>query len=286
MSTRTPDDEPPVEHPRPAGEDTPAGRNGSPSPSAGDDTRPAPLDRQVAVALDTLDTVLDAVEKLTVRVSTLEGSAGEDGSLTGPRRSVFRFAETAPDQDQGPEALQEAVRRAMRAWQALHAWVDWLVATYRLHQLIPTCWPQHPQLVEELVGLYISWRAAWRDDGPADAIVVFHERLYRARDRWLDANWGNQCRAARHDVGGIDNGDNYRSWADAPGRDAALRAARDRSIVLLKGAPHPRHHRPATHGTGADSAETTGAAADGAAADGAVPGAVGHGVHTEAGRQR
>lgn len=232
---------------------TPHGESGEPG-GAGNghgDMRPAPLDRQIATALDSIDKMMDTVEGLAARVATLErggGDPGTNGTHYGITRSAFRFHTYAPDDPDDRDALQKAVRRTARSWQTLHDWVDWLVATYRLHQLIPACWPEHPQLVEELIGLCVSWTAAWSDDGPADAIVTFHERLYRARDRWLDQNWGNYHRDGHHDPRGIDDAGNYHTWAHTRGRDAALRAARDRSIAALQKAPHPRHLCPAASG--------------------------------------
>lgn len=58
-------------------------------------------------------------------------------------------------------------------------WVGWLRRRYPLARKIPPCWPQHPELVEELTALWLAWQAAYTGpDPPLTGAADFH-------DRWL-----------------------------------------------------------------------------------------------------
>lgn len=59
-----------------------------------------------------------------------------------------------------PRPWPDRVDRA--DWEELVEWVDWLQRTYefRGEYTVHPCWPAHPGVVQELAGLYHSWRAA------------------------------------------------------------------------------------------------------------------------------
>lgn len=72
----------------------------------------------------------------------------------------------------GPQASEEL-------WRQLTDWVAWTRSRYPLARKIPPCWAEHPELVEELTALYLSWQHAYESlDAPLTAAAEWH-------DRWL-----------------------------------------------------------------------------------------------------
>jgi hypothetical protein len=188
-----------------------------PTDPAGGADREATLEERVNAALDTCNDVLDALEVLPgllQRVKQLEGNRGSGGDAgeasEAVARSDYRFEAYPTPAD---EAEQEQSRqRATLAWAQLLPWVRWLVATFRLSSVVPACWPLHPAVREELISLRVSWADAWADDAPADAPLVWLERLERARARLGDGNWGMARCDGIHHASGLDNASIYQQW--------------------------------------------------------------------------
>ena len=70
-------------------------------------------------------------------------------------------------------------------WTELTTWVDTLSTDYSLNRqyVIPLCWPQHPGVVEDLAGLWSSWKksaiaAQTARRGGTNDYIAWH-------DRWL-----------------------------------------------------------------------------------------------------
>lgn len=72
----------------------------------------------------------------------------------------------------GPRAAEEL-------WSQLREWVAWLRYRYPLAKKIPECWPDHPELVEELTALWLAWQAAYEQ---RDAVLTAPADWH---DRWL-----------------------------------------------------------------------------------------------------
>lgn len=84
-------------------------------------------------------------------------------------------------------------------WHAsLGAWVPWLVTSYHLQERVPPCWSQHPQLVEELTGLWLCWRDAWLTPATPWMPTRFHAELAGALGR-INSLWPTACSTARHE---------------------------------------------------------------------------------------
>jgi hypothetical protein len=197
--------------------------------------RPATLAEQAAAALDVSHDVLTVLEELVKRIDALE-QAHQSG-IGLETRTDFRFEQYPPAETDGDRHSQ--IERVRRAWERLDAWVDWLIATYKLTAVIPPCWPEHPTLREELVGLRVAWSGAWSNRASHEAIVIFHEKLATARNRLLDGNWGNPRCAGQHADSGLDQAEQFHAWAATEGRSRALITARDRALVLVRaGWPH------------------------------------------------
>jgi hypothetical protein len=192
--------------------------------------RPATLAEQAAAALDVSRDVLTALEELVKRIDALEQAREAGKGLE--TRTDFRFEQYPPAKTDGDRHSQ--LERVRRAWQRLDAWVDWLVATYKLTAVIPPCWPEHPTVREELIGLRVAWTGAWTNRASHEAIVIFHEKLTNARNRLLDGNWGNPRCAGQHAETGLDQADQFHAWAATDSRSRALITARDRALVLVR----------------------------------------------------
>ncbi|NUU15841.1 hypothetical protein HP550_01070 [Cellulomonas humilata] len=83
--------------------------------------------------------------------------------------------------------------------EALADWVSWLKDRYRLdHRVVPECWAQHSELVEELSALHLAWQVAYASTSPADAALTWHERFAMARIRFGDWVARTGCRPDAH----------------------------------------------------------------------------------------
>lgn len=82
------------------------------------------------------------------------------------------------------------------AWEQLRAWVTWLTGRYRLtlEDRLPQCWPQHPELIEELWALR-AWRAeAYGPEGSGQSAVYWHQALVTFLTH-VSSWWAGGCRA-------------------------------------------------------------------------------------------
>lgn len=81
----------------------------------------------------------------------------------------------------------------------LDVWVTWLVERYRLdHRVVPPCWTQHPELIEELSALQLAWQGAFSTSAVSDAPLNWHERFASARLRIGDWVSRTGCRPDAH----------------------------------------------------------------------------------------
>ena len=104
----------------------------------------------------------DTFVGLVERIEGIESDAGSAASI--PTAWCWR--------DLGPRAGEEL-------WDQLTDWVDWVRSRYPLARKIPTCWVDHPEIVEELTALWLAWQAAYQDrNASLTAAADWH-------DRWL-----------------------------------------------------------------------------------------------------
>lgn len=207
---------------------SPADRGPHDGPEQAD--KPAPLADQVQAALDVCDEVVTVLDDVVRRVTVLEGQ--RRGGAGPENRAHYRFEFYPPAENTEDEGAQ--LKKVLGAWQRLDEWVSWLVATYKLTSVVPPCWPEHPGLREELIGLRVAWAGAWTPGSSHEAIVIWHEKLFHARTRMLDGNWGCPRCDSRHDDSGVELAETYHAWTDDPRRSPALIAARDRSIATVR----------------------------------------------------
>jgi len=81
----------------------------------------------------------------------------------------------------------------------LEPWVEWLAGHYTLdHRIIPPCWAQHWELIEELSALHTAWQDAYAETSHGDAPLTWHERFAPARQRLTDWVARTGCRANEH----------------------------------------------------------------------------------------
>ncbi|WP_310962470.1 hypothetical protein [Nocardioides terrisoli] len=107
-------------------------------------------------------------------VDTAAGLAAriDDLETTGNTSSIAASSTAWCWRNLGPKGRDEL-------WRQLTDWVGWLRARYPLARTIPTCWAEHPEVVEELTALWLAWQQAYEDnDPPLTAAADWH-------DRWL-----------------------------------------------------------------------------------------------------
>jgi hypothetical protein len=94
--------------------------------------------------------------------------------------------------------------QATQVWAWLIDWTGWLVERYQLAEELPACWPLHAPLIEELAALAAAWHDAYDELAPADAPLLWHERLARCRIRLRDWDDYTRCRNGTHTLRRLD----------------------------------------------------------------------------------
>jgi hypothetical protein len=95
-----------------------------------------------------------------------------------------------------PEWHQMTEPDYVLAWAQLREWTAWLASRYRLalEDRLPHCWPQHPELIEELWALR-AWRAeAYGPEGAGQSAVYWHQALVTFLTH-VSVWWAGGCRA-------------------------------------------------------------------------------------------
>jgi hypothetical protein len=138
--------------------------------------------RRLTEAVDELHRLhLDLAEQVTAQAKTGARPRKAPASVPWPLRWRGIDRQTGAD-----------------VWAWLIDWTRWMVERYQLAEEIPPCWPQHPPLIEELTALAAAWHDAYDEAAPADAPLVWHERLARARLRLRDWDDLTRCRTGVH----------------------------------------------------------------------------------------
>ena len=102
------------------------------------------------------------------------------------------------------------------AWEQLRDWTAWLVGRYRLvlEDRLPACWPQHPELIEELWALR-AWRTeAYGPEGAGQSAVYWHQALVAFLGH-VSIWWAGGCRAGHANLSTDLSPEQIREWADA-----------------------------------------------------------------------
>lgn len=145
-------------------------------------TDPVPVDEQPAADETaepeprsepyTLDEVSAGLEALAGTVERMGGDFAEAveelaGANVAVRDQVAQIKAQVEhlvkkERESRIEPSPWAGRAGAQDWEELVVWVDWLQASYGYlaEFKIHPCWPAHPGVVEELAGLYHSWRHA------------------------------------------------------------------------------------------------------------------------------
>lgn len=83
--------------------------------------------------------------------------------------------------------------------EELDLWVDWLTDRYRLdHRVVPHCWHDHPEILEELSALHLAWQGAYASTAMPDAPLRWHEQFAAACARLNDWVARTGCRPDAH----------------------------------------------------------------------------------------
>jgi len=151
------------------------------------------------------------VEQLSSLIRTVAHGVGEDTDALG--RGLLALTERLDDmdpaapqpvpaaagsggKDSGPKPQAWVDYASEKDWHELAKWVDWLHITYDLrpNMRVPTCWPAHRGVAEELAALWAAWRQAATEARPsvvdADGVEqpgpqADSSSLLYFHDRWL-----------------------------------------------------------------------------------------------------
>lgn len=126
------------------------------------------------------------------------------------------------------------------AWEQLRHWTGWLIGRYRLalEDRLPTCWPQHPELIEELWALR-AWRTeAYGAEGSGQSAVYWHQALATFLGH-VSAWWAAGCRAGHTNPDTDLTPEQTRAWASADPLAGIPLALRPTASVLTDPATDP-----------------------------------------------
>ncbi|MDC7120588.1 hypothetical protein OMK64_03460 [Cellulomonas fimi] len=83
--------------------------------------------------------------------------------------------------------------------EELDLWIGWLVERFQLdRRVVPACWHDHTELIEELSALHLAWQGAYATTANADAPLRWLEQFAAARTRLSDCVARSGCRPAEH----------------------------------------------------------------------------------------
>lgn len=102
------------------------------------------------------------------------------------------------------------------AWEQLRDWTAWLIGRYRLvlEDRLPACWPQHPELIEELWALR-AWRSeAYGSEGTGQSAVYWHQALVAFLGH-VSGWWAGGCRAGHSSAATDLTPEQTGAWAEA-----------------------------------------------------------------------
>jgi hypothetical protein len=126
------------------------------------------------------------------------------------------------------------------AWEQLRDWTAWLIGRYRLllEDRLPACWPQHPELIEELWALRAWRREAYGDEGSGQSAVYWHQALITFLTH-VSVWWAGGCRAGHTspDVGL--EPEHTDAWARADPLAGIAQPLRPASSILTDPATDP-----------------------------------------------
>jgi hypothetical protein len=184
-------------------------------------------------------------EQLLELRDLIEGDSSGGSASRGPGSRPVVWAELS-------------AQESAQTWEALAAWVGWLRGRYPLAQKVPLCWWRHPELVEELTALWLSWREAYVEKGaPLSAGADWHGRwLPEAIRRIRAGGWNIGCEGEHrpvvetlYDGRAVDDHDAFRAAMTATAQDhggdhmltddltRALAEGRAKRLGELPGAP-------------------------------------------------
>jgi hypothetical protein len=161
---------------------------------------------------------------------------------TRPSRLTRRpRTEPAPDapEQAAPQSAGIAEWHAMTepeyvlAWEQLREWTTWLISRYRLtlEDRIPPCWPEHPELIEELWALR-AWRTeAYSPEGNGQSAVYWHQGLVTFLGH-VSAWWAGGCRAGHTEAETEIYGFQTDLWASADPLNGIPEAMRPTASIL------------------------------------------------------
>lgn len=166
------------------------GEHDQPRTAEGIGVDPAEMEEILDAIDDHLVTHTQGLDRHTQQIAAMTQQLNKltdmdkNGEPKVPHLQRFRFERVEPE-------------LAAAAQDELAAWVPWLVTTFGLEDQVPPCWARHDGLSEELAGLYLGWSAAWSTDSDPSGPLVWHERLYRFRDRARAWGHGVSCNETR-----------------------------------------------------------------------------------------
>jgi hypothetical protein len=169
------------------------------------------------------------------------------GRLTrGPRIGPGTSAtgESLSVSSQAPASLAEwhAMREPehVLAWEQLRAWTAWLIGRYRLvlEDRLPGCWPQHPELIEELWALR-AWRIeVYGPEGTGQSAVYWHQALVTFLGH-VSGWWAGGCRAGHASPDTSLSPEQARAWASADPLAGVPRSIRPPASIRTDPATDP-----------------------------------------------
>jgi hypothetical protein len=124
-----------------------------------------------------------------------------------------------PSADAPIDWMRISGRERLLAWQQLATFVEALVLRFDMHLDVTPCWWRHGEAVEELTGLWLSRKAAYRKGAGIHTAQPWLNSLEGSRERLRD-------RLATCREGHIDTSMRGRVWMDDATRAAFIEAVR------------------------------------------------------------
>ena len=136
-----------------------------------------------------------AINRLTTEVAALTDRLADDTAALQDQLASLVASTAAPPKPGGDvprpwswRDLDEPSR--VQLLRDVGGWLDWMLQRYPVATVVPSCWAQHPEMVEELVAAHRAWLAAYRSpEASPYAAAEWHDRWLPGLEQRLTHRW-------------------------------------------------------------------------------------------------
>lgn len=92
---------------------------------------------------------------------------------------------------------REPTTEQVGLWWEFVTWAEWFLRHYEVHEsIVPSCWSEHPVIVEELTALWTGYRVAYEPAASGWTSLLWHEKAAAVIERFRSMSTHLRCTPA------------------------------------------------------------------------------------------